>query len=91
VLSGELAAIKRERGGNSYRLLAEGDVERLRALPAVEDVAATNGMLRVRAASGVDGPALLRQLVGVVEVREFRSAEPTLEEIFVQAVRDANV
>jgi ABC-2 type transport system ATP-binding protein len=91
VLSGELAAIKRERGGNSYRLLADGDVERLRTLPAVADVAATNGTIRVRATAGVDGAALLRQLVGVVEVREFRSAEPTLEEIFVQAVRDANV
>jgi len=91
ILSGDLATIKRERGGNSYRLLADDDGERVRALPSVAAVVASNGSLRVQAAPGVDGVRLLRDLVSVVDVREFRSAEPTLEEIFVKAVGDANV
>jgi len=35
------------------------------------------------------GPEVLRRLVTFLEVREFRSEEPDLEEIFIQAVRDA--
>jgi ABC-2 type transport system ATP-binding protein len=91
VLAGELAAIKREQGGNTYRLVAEGDLERLSAIPGIASLAASNGSLRVEAEPGVDGPELLRRLVSFLDVREFRSAEPTLEEIFVKAVRDAHV
>jgi ABC-2 type transport system ATP-binding protein len=91
VLSGELAAIKRERGADRYRLVAEGDVEKVRGVSGVAAVAKKNGNLEVTAAPGVDGGALLRELVSFLNVREFRSAEPTLEEIFVEAVRDAHV
>ena len=93
VLSGELAAIKRRLGANAWRLEAEGDLDRLRRLPGVLEVSATQvgttnggGPLRLLAAEGVEGAALLREMVGFLTVREFRSAEPTLEEIFVQAV-----
>ncbi|HEV8630522.1 MAG TPA: ATP-binding cassette domain-containing protein [Thermoanaerobaculia bacterium] len=90
VLAGELAAIKREMGANSYRLVATGDLERLRRTPGIVEVAGSNGDLRLRAETGVDGARLLRELVSFLEVHEFRSAEPTLEEIFVKVVHDAN-
>ena len=91
VLSGELAAIKRARGADRYRVQAEGDFDKVRAVPGVAAVAARNGGFELTAAPGVDGSALLRELVSFLSVREFRSAEPTLEEIFVEAVRDAQL
>ncbi len=108
VLSGDLAALKRERGANRYRVVTEGDPERLLAAPGVTSLAAhqadgagasggatngaaRNGSVEVTAAPGVDPAQLLREMVSLLPIREFRSAEPTLEEIFVQAVHDANV
>jgi ABC-2 type transport system ATP-binding protein len=87
VLAGNLQELKRSRGEDRYRVVADGDPETVRRAPGVVDVAASNGSLRVTAAPGVDGPALLRALVPLVGVREFASAEPTLEEMFVEAVR----
>ena len=89
ILSGELGAIKRERGADRYRLVADGQVEKAATLPGVSGLAARNGSYEVTAAPGVDSAALLRELVSLLDVREFRSAEPTLEEIFVEAVSDA--
>jgi ABC-2 type transport system ATP-binding protein len=91
VLSGELAAIKRQRGADRYRVQAEGDLDKVRSLPGVAAVAAKNGGFELTASPGVDGGALLRELVSFLSVREFRSAEPTLEEIFVEAVGDAQL
>jgi ABC-2 type transport system ATP-binding protein len=89
VLAGELAAIKRARGADRYRLVADGDLDRLPAVPGVAAVAARNGSVELTASPGVDGAVLLRELVSFLSVREFRSAEPTLEEIFVEVVGDA--
>ncbi|HVR12055.1 MAG TPA: ATP-binding cassette domain-containing protein [Thermoanaerobaculia bacterium] len=137
VLDGELKEIKRQAGGNSYRLAAPmkaGDLERIKALPGVEVVIprdvpgpphlrpaagpqdgplappaptappapqappaqqapqvmqAPETTVRLLLAPGASGPALLRRLVDFLEVREFRSEEPDLEDIFIKAVRDA--
>jgi ABC-2 type transport system ATP-binding protein len=89
MLSGELAAIKREMGGNAFRLVASGDLERLEELPEIEAVIPSDGSLRLLLADGVDGSEVLRRLVEFLEVAEFYSEEPELEEIFIKAVRDA--
>ena len=89
VLQGELARLKREMGGNSYRVVAEGDLDRIGGLPGVEAVAKGDGEARVLLAPGAEGHELLRSLTGFLAVREFRSQEPDLEEIFIKAVRDA--
>jgi ABC-2 type transport system ATP-binding protein len=90
VLEGPLAALKRRLGANAWWLRAEGDLERLRAVPGVREVAAANGALRVVCDEGIGGAHLLRETRDFLAVEELRSAEPTLEEIFVQAVRDAH-
>ncbi len=90
VLDGELAAIKRELAGNSFRLVAAGDLGRVGALAGVEQVlAAGDGAARVLLAPDADRAAVLREMVAFLDVREFVGAEPALEEIFVRAVRDA--
>jgi len=89
VLEGNLQELKRARGGNSYRVVVDGPVDTVRSVPGVLDVVQSNGSLRVAARPDVAGAELLKSLVAVAPVREFSSAEPTLEEMFVQAVRDA--
>ncbi|MGH9363011.1 MAG: ABC transporter ATP-binding protein [Thermoanaerobaculia bacterium] len=89
VLAGELRAIRRRMGGNAYRLRARGDLERLAAVPGIERVAAEDGLVKLLLAPEADGGRVLRELVGFLDVEEFRSEEPDLEEIFLKAVRDA--
>jgi ABC-2 type transport system ATP-binding protein len=89
VLAGELQAIKRGLGAHSWWVVADGDVERVRVMPGVAAVAAHGPALRITTEPGVEGAALLRELLAFLTVHEFRSAEPTLEEIFVQAVGEA--
>jgi ABC-2 type transport system ATP-binding protein len=89
VLSGELKEIKRRLSGNSYRLVATGDLEKLAQVPGIEQVLAQDGGVKILLASGAEGSSVLRQIVQFLEVHEFRSEEPDLEEIFIKAVRDA--
>jgi ABC-2 type transport system ATP-binding protein len=96
VLAGELREIRRRLGGNSYRLVATGDLSRLAGLAQVEQVlpqsaeaAEGPGAFKILLRPGASGPELLRQLVSFLEVQEFRGEEPDLEEIFIKAVHDA--
>jgi ABC-2 type transport system ATP-binding protein len=101
VLAGELREIKRRAGGNSYRLIAPatcGALERMKALPGVEvaipqepldPVDPRLASVRLLLAPGASSSEVLRQLLQFLEVAEFRSEEPDLEDIFIKAVRDA--
>jgi ABC-2 type transport system ATP-binding protein len=90
ILTGELRAIKKRLGGNSFRLSAEGDLEQLRTLPEVEQaVIQDGGIAKLLLRPDADGADFLRRIVDLVRVREFRSEEPELEQIFLKAVRDA--
>jgi ABC-2 type transport system ATP-binding protein len=89
VLAGELKAIKRRFGGNSYRLVAEGDLDRLGDVPGVAQAIARDDGARLMLEDDANGAEVLPRLLEVVTVHEFRSEEPELEEIFIQAVGDA--
>jgi len=90
ILTGELRAIKKRLGGNSFRLAADGDLEVLRTLPEVEQaVIQDGGIAKLLLHPDADGADTLRKIVDLVRVREFRSEEPELEQIFLKAVRDA--
>jgi ABC-2 type transport system ATP-binding protein len=89
VLGGELKAIKRQLGGNSYRLVADGDLDRIPEVPGVEQSLVQNGIVKLLLAPQAEGPDVLRELVSFLRVHEFRSEEPELEQIFLKAVRDA--
>ena len=94
VLAGELAAIKRERGGNVYRLATSGDKATVAAtisgVPGVAEVLDQPSGLRLVLAPNADPAAVLRALVKHVDVTDFRSEMPDLETLFIQAVRHAN-
>jgi ABC-2 type transport system ATP-binding protein len=89
VLDGDLKEIKRRLGGNSFRVIAEGDLDRLRAMPEVEQATILNDEIKLMLRPDADGAETLRQMIGFLKVREFRSEEPELEQIFMKAVRDA--
>jgi ABC-2 type transport system ATP-binding protein len=89
VLDGELKAIKREVGGNAFRLVADGDLGRLEGMPEVEHAVVADGVAKLMLRPEVQGSVVLRQIVEFLNVHEFRSEEPELEQIFLKAVRDA--
>jgi ABC-2 type transport system ATP-binding protein len=91
VLSGELAAIKRERGGNVWRVAGHGDLAgAAQGIAGVERVlSAGEGAVRLVLADPAGAPRVLAALAGAVEITEFRSEEPDLETIFVRTVQDA--
>src|SRR5215210_2473809 len=89
VLDGELKEIKRRVGGNSYRLVAQGDLERLKTMAEVEQATVQNGVVKLLLRPEASGAQALRQMVEFLEIDEFRSEEPELEQIFMKAVRDA--
>ena len=91
VLAGDLAAIKRERGGNVWRVSGRGALESAAgAVPGVEQVLpAGEGTVRIVLAEDASAAQVLQRLVAAIEVTEFRSEEPDLEAIFVRTVQDA--
>jgi ABC-2 type transport system ATP-binding protein len=90
LLAGNLAQIKRDLRGNTYRLVADGDLAALAALPEIESAVVDGGSARLILAPGVSGSTALKTLVQRLAVHEFSSEEPDLETIFIKAVRDAN-
>jgi ABC-2 type transport system ATP-binding protein len=86
ILSGGMAEIKRRYGGLTYRLVASGDLEVLSAVPGIESHLMLDGYVRLLLREDAQPPEILRALVENLEVREFQSEEPSLEEIFIATV-----
>jgi ABC-2 type transport system ATP-binding protein len=89
ILSGSLGEVKQRYGGNAYRLEAAGELDRVAEVAGVESVLTQNGRMKILLEPGVEGAQVLHELVGFLSVSEFRSEEPSLEEIFIRSVRDA--
>lgn len=89
ILTGELATIRREMGGHSFRLEAEGDLSRLGDVPGVDQVVEQETYVKLMLEPDAEGSRVLREIVSFLDVKTFASEEPELEEIFVKAVRDA--
>jgi ABC-2 type transport system ATP-binding protein len=93
ILDGNLASIKRELQGNTFRLKADGDLDRIADVAGIEGVvrlaeAAAGTSLRLILRPGAAGSDVLRALVEFLEIHEFSSEEPDLETIFIKAVQD---
>ena len=91
VLDGDLAEIKKSFGRHSYRLVASGDLSRIKSIPGIEDCVEHDHFARILLDSDTSGSQVLRQLVEFLDVEEFQSEEPDLVEIFVAAVRKAGL
>jgi ABC-2 type transport system ATP-binding protein len=89
ILEGPLKEIKRRFGGNAYRILGRGDFSRLGEVAGIDHFAAQDGQAKMILKADAKGSDVLRQAVQFLEIDEFRSEEPELEQIFMKAVRDA--
>jgi ABC-2 type transport system ATP-binding protein len=90
VLAGELKALKRERGGNVFRIETEDPGSTFAGTPGVAQLLDQGLGLRAILEPDADPAAVLRELARRGRVTGFRSEEPDLETLFLQAVRDAN-
>jgi ABC-2 type transport system ATP-binding protein len=89
VLEGGWREIQHRYGGTAFRVEATGDLERLAGLPGIDQARLVDGSLRIVLAPRVEPSEVLRAMLEHVEVREFRSEAPELEEIFIRAVEEA--
>jgi ABC-2 type transport system ATP-binding protein len=90
VLAGELRTLKRERGGNVYRIESPDAAETFAHVPGVAQVLEQTAGPRLVLEPDADPAAVLRALAQRGRVTGFRSEEPDLETLFLKAVRDAN-
>ena len=91
ILAGALSTIKRQFGGNSYRLVAHGDLDRLGMVPGIHEVLVNDGAVKLLLDSDANGSDVLGEITQILQVHEFHSEEPELEEIFIKVVEDAAV
>jgi ABC-2 type transport system ATP-binding protein len=86
VLYGGLGEIRRRYSGHAVLVQAEGE---LPALEGVEGVSSHNGATKLTLAPGTTAQDVLRALVeDEVAVERFEVAVPTLDEIFIRAVKE---
>ncbi len=88
VLEGEIATVKAGFGGNAYLITADGDLGRLEEIPGVLQSIVTGRTARLLLAPETEGADVLSRAVAFLRVAEFRSEQPSLEQIFLQVVRD---
>jgi len=91
ILAGELATIKRERGGDLFEIrFDQQDAPALDGVPGVLAATPHDGAFRLLLAPQARPAEVVAALVaGGARVASFRTLEPDLESIFLQAVRDA--
>jgi ABC-2 type transport system ATP-binding protein len=90
ILTGELAAIKRERGPHAVEVRFAAPPPPLDGVPGVEAFETGETATRLVLAPAATPAGVLAALVAHgAEIEGYRSLEPDLESIFVQAVNDA--
>ncbi len=88
ILGGALDAIRRQFGGNVWRVRTSVDRGEIAALPGVRSVTALGEDLLVELEPDAPGGALVAALVERGEVEAFTRFEPDLENIFIRAVEE---
>jgi ABC-2 type transport system ATP-binding protein len=91
VLEGNLRDLKRRFSKDLLHLLVECGPEEIVALPGVVSSQAVNGGYVVALAPGTDQREFLRQTMDRHPLRGFSAKEPELEEIYLDAIREAGI
>ena len=86
VLSGSLSEIKKRFSGNRMIVRGRGDVERLRQLSSVQDIAQQNGQMDLSLRPDVSPAEFIRQASTVYEIESVIPHEASLDEIFIDVV-----
>ena len=88
ILVGELATIREDYGGNTWRVRSELSQDRMADLPGVVSVLPLRDDLLVELDQGSEPRGLLRALVDAGKVETFARFTPDLENIFIRAVEE---
>ena len=86
VLEGDLSRIKAARGRSNVQIQYEGDSGFLQQTRLVESFNDYGNYVEVHLASGADPQELLRAASASARLTRFELMEPSLEEIFIEAV-----
>jgi ABC-2 type transport system ATP-binding protein len=84
VLDGTLASIQQQYGSDTIRVTAEGGVDAMHDLPAVERVRDLGQVQELRMARGCDPQEVLRVLLTRTRIVSFSVTRPSLHDIFVR-------
>jgi ABC-2 type transport system ATP-binding protein len=90
VLEGDLNQIKAKYGRTHVQIKYEGDAGFLREPGLVQSFNDYGNYVEVRLASGADPQELLRRATASARISKFEIMEPSLEEIFIDAVGKTN-
>jgi ABC-2 type transport system ATP-binding protein len=90
VLEGDLSRIKAARGHSNVQIKYEGDSGFLQQSWLVESFNDYGNYVEVRLAPGADPQELLRAASASARLTRFELMEPSLEEIFIEAVNSSN-
>ena len=86
ILDGAVSEVKSRYGKNTVALAFEGDGSFIGSLPGVAKVTDYGQYLEVRLQDGQDAQPLLREAAARLRLRRFEIIEPSLHDIFVEAV-----
>lgn len=90
VLEGDLNRIKASRGHCHVQIRYEGDARFLKQTRLVESFNDYGNYVEVRLAPGADTQELLNAASASARLTRFEVMEPSLEEIFIEAVKTSN-
>ncbi|HWF04787.1 MAG TPA: ATP-binding cassette domain-containing protein [Candidatus Angelobacter sp.] len=90
VLQGELKSIKAGYGKSNVQIEYEGNCDFLEKSPLVSAFNNYGNYIEVKLAPGADAQEVLRQAAQQARINRFELMEPSLEEIFINTVGEAN-
>ncbi len=89
VLSGTLAAVKKQYGHNGVSVRFAGDGAFLKTLPEVASYQDNGNEIFLRLHDGADAARVLDAARGRVQILRFEVAEPSVHDIFIERVSEA--
>ena len=90
VLQGELREVKRRFGRNSVQIEYEGNGDFLENSPMVQSVHNFGKYSEVEMTPGTDPQELLKAMLSRARINRFELAEPSLEKIFIDTVKNGS-
>jgi ABC-2 type transport system ATP-binding protein len=87
VLDGKMGDVKAQFGKNAVQLEIDGDGTFIKSLPGIATVSEFPNYIEVKLDEGAEPSALLKQIVGKVDVRRFEVVEPSLYDIFIDTAK----
>ncbi|MEJ2614676.1 MAG: ATP-binding cassette domain-containing protein [Ignavibacteriaceae bacterium] len=88
VISGSLNQIKKSYGGNNIKIEYSGDASFIKELPFVIQVDIYSNYAEIQLADGTAPGEFLKTLVDKINISSFSVIEPTLNKIFIDAVKE---